>query len=378
MTAGDPTETHRQLLEAALPAGRLAPADLASLARVPEDVLATALRTFADEHGAAALPVLEALTADRVDRALRRAARRALYRLAQRGIASAPKPPPKPVVERKAERPSRAWISGIDGAGSRAAWILFEGGFGGALLCSLIVNDTVGILEAAGGEITKKRLDTELRTLRASQKLPWVEVDATRVVGLVAEALALHESRGTAPPADFSRWRPYFAAALPATAPAVPSTVDPSTVDQSGELLDLPELAGWFLDPEALRSDAVDLLEARESRLIVSDQIKAERETAIVETVVARELDAAARQLWARRLSEMALIFRATDRAEPATRAEAAAAAFLDDSRDPRRHPFAVGLARRGLAMAGEVALGRVSMAEVSRKPEGSGAIPAA
>src|SRR5439155_633907 len=80
-----------------------------------------------------------------------------------------PAPAPRPVVERAAERATRAWASGVDGSGSRALWILFEGGFGGAALCSLIVNDTAGMLEVAGGEITKRRLEAELAALRSSQ-----------------------------------------------------------------------------------------------------------------------------------------------------------------------------------------------------------------
>src|SRR5438876_2590967 len=39
------------------------------------------------------------------------------------------------------------WLSGIDGSGSRAAWILFEGPYGGGALCSLILNDVVGITD---------------------------------------------------------------------------------------------------------------------------------------------------------------------------------------------------------------------------------------
>src|SRR5206468_6397419 len=119
---------------------------------------------------ACAAPSLRAAVACRTGR---RAAKRALYLLAQRVVTPPPGPAPRPVVERAAERATRAWVSGVDGSGSRAVWILFEGGFGGATLCSLIVNDTAGILEVAGGEITKRRLEAELAALRASQKLPW-------------------------------------------------------------------------------------------------------------------------------------------------------------------------------------------------------------
>jgi hypothetical protein len=361
----------RQLLDAALTApGTLDTRALATLAGAPADVVDEALRDFAAAHSAEALPVLTTLTSERASRDVRRAAKRALYRLAQRGVAAPPPPPPRPIVEREAERATRAWVSGIDGTGSRAAWILFQGGFGGALLCSLILSDTAGILDATGGDITKKRLERELQHLRASHGLPWVETEPARVMALVAEALALHAALGTSPPAAFARMARLFEGAGPGPADG-PGGGEPdlALVDRSVQLLDLPELAGWFLDPETLQSDGLALLQSRESKLVVPDQVKAERETAVVDAVIERELTPDVRRRWAHRLGEMALILRATDRPEPASIADAAAAALADDARDPRRHPFARELARRGVEAAAQVTLGQTSMAEVSRKP---------
>ena len=76
-----------------------------------------------------------------------------------------------------------------------------------------------------------------------------------------------------------------------------------------------------------------------------------------------------ARGRWARRLEEMALILAATDRAEQASWASAAAGGLRDDEREVRNHPLALALARRGLDVASEVTLGRVKLADVSRKP---------
>ncbi|MGH7353292.1 MAG: hypothetical protein ACRELS_01780, partial [Candidatus Rokuibacteriota bacterium] len=73
----------RRALEAALadPA-RLDPTPWAA---APAAELDAALRDFAAARGEAALPVLTALAA-RGERVVRRAAKRALYRLAQRGV----------------------------------------------------------------------------------------------------------------------------------------------------------------------------------------------------------------------------------------------------------------------------------------------------
>ena len=362
----------RAVLEAAL----AEPARLDAVARqtlgaADEATLDAALRDFVAAHGAAALPLLTRLASDEGARIIRRVAKRALYRLAQQGVTAPARAARRPVVERRPERPARGWFSGIDGTGSRAVWVLFEGGFGSGSLCSLIVNDVAGILDVAGGEITKKRLEEELKSLRASQKLPWVEVEPARAVAAVIEALDLHARLGTAPPAAFERWKPLFedARALARRAHAGNKASDPALEDRAPDLLALPELASWFIDPEAVQSDALALLEARQSRLVVSDQIKAEREAAIVTRIVEREFGAEARQRWARRLEEMAFVFDATRRPEPAAIARAAAVGLADETRDVTRSPFATGLARRALEIAGEVAAGRLSAADVSRKP---------
>jgi hypothetical protein len=69
----------------------------------------------------------------------------------------------------------------------------------------------------------------------------------------------------------------------------------------------------------------------------------------------------------------MALVFDAASRAEHAALARAAAGALADEGREVRRVPFARALAARALQVAGEVALGRLSAAEVSRAPRGRG-----
>ncbi|HEY3097482.1 MAG TPA: hypothetical protein VGL14_01140 [Methylomirabilota bacterium] len=361
----------RAVLEAALaePA-RLDGAARHTLAVAGGPLLETALREFAAAHGAAALPLLTTLAAEESARGVRRAAKRALYRLAQQGVRAPAPPVRRPVVERQPERVSRAWLSGVDGTGSRAVWVLFEGGFGGSALCSLIVNDVAGILDVAGGDITRKRLEEELRSLRASQKLPWIEVPPARAVAIVGEALDVHAQRGTSPPAAFARWRPRFESTTVDAAPTrAPAPSDPALAERAGELLAMPELASWFIDPEAVQSDALALLEARQSRLVVSDQIKAEREAAIVARIVERELAPEVRRRWARRLDEMAFVFDAIGRADAAAVAHATAAALADEGADITRQPFATGLARRALEIAGEVAAGRLKAADVSRKP---------
>jgi len=85
--------------------------------------------------------------------------------------------------------------------------------------------------------------------------------------------------------------------------------------------------------------------------------------------VIDKQFTGEARRRWARRLAEMALIFRSTGREEPARLAATAGAALADDSRAARSIPLVRALAMRGLMVGAEVALGRAKLAEVSRAP---------
>ena len=373
MTAPPPSDAAAAclaVLEAALDGAALPALRPARAADLDE-----ALRALARRHGAAAVPLLERLAGAAADKEQRRAARRALYRLEQSGLRparAAAASPARPVVVRAAEHPVRAWLSGIDGSGSRAAWILFEGGLGGGLrLCSLILNDEAGIMDAAGGPIARKRLEAELRGLRESQKLPWVEVDGGRACALVAQALALHERLGTVPPPEFARWRKSFGGAdgRALAGERAREPVDAAVLERSAGLLEMPELGGWFVDPARVATEALALLQARESRLVVSDQIKAEREAAILDGVIEAHFPTAARLRWAGRLREMADIFGLTGRDEAATLARHTAAALADAARPATAIPFVRALAARGLEMAAEVALGRARLDDVSRAP---------
>src|SRR5207249_673592 len=122
------------------------------------------------------------------------------------------------------------------------------------------------------------------------------------------------------------------------------------------------------LYPEPVLPHTLEPLAAPAIRLVVSDQVKAEREDAIVGRVIERELGPEARRRWARRLAEMALVFDATGRADLGALARAAAAALGDPDVAPRRHPFARAPAQRALELAAQLASGRPRASDVSRK----------
>jgi len=303
---------------------------------------------------------------------VRKAARRALYRLdpAAAGAAPASGKPPTPIVRREAERVVQAWASSIDGTGARGVWLLVEGGLGGGLrLCSLLLSDTLGLVDAAGGPVTRKRLDAERAKLGGDDELRWVEIDPRHGVALVVETLAVHARTGAPLPERFAPWRTLFEGAAPAGSAAAAAGADPALLERSTELLAERDLGGWFADPSVIQEQAVSLLELRDSKLVVPDQVKAEREAAIVDAVIARAFDDESRRRLARRLDEVALVFAGSGRGPAADLARAVAAALRDAEIEATRVPLLRAMAQRGLEVAGDVTLGRVRLEDVTRTP---------
>jgi len=153
-----------------------------------------------------------------------------LYRLravgapARRGAAAAAPRAPGGDARGRSIRCARG-SSGIDGSGSRAAWILLRGRLRRRPAALLPDPERRG-----GGSWTRRaapiaRQAASRRSCAGPcrekpEAWPWVEVDGRRACALVADALALHERprHGCRPPSFARRWRRLFAAAAGACA----------------------------------------------------------------------------------------------------------------------------------------------------------------
>ena len=376
-----------------------------ALTTIPAGELDAALRWLVREHGAAALPILRHCLADRPERAIaaahalgtlplpeaaqalettegraatkavRTAARRALYRLRQAGVdrpATAPQPSQKRIAL------GDAWASAIDGTGGRGLWLTLAGPYGERTLLAAVLSDELGLLDFSTGAMPKKRIDEQLRAVQAESPLPWVPVPSSWAwATLVAAAdrtragnhpvppeLAVWIERLGTPPAEPA---PVYAR-LPAEAAA-----EPALLERSAALLALPELTGWFLDPAGVTSEALEWLQAKESRLVVSDQIKAERLAALIDRIIERDFDEPTRRRWQGRLEDEADVLLTLGRTAEAASAVAVAQALADPAATLHRIPFLRARVERSLEIAGEVATGRLSAEAASRAPRARG-----
>jgi hypothetical protein len=373
----------------------------AALATIPAGELEPALRWLARQHGAAALPILRRCLASRPERAVaaaqalgtlpqpeaaealeateahatakavRTAARRALYRLRQAGI---DRRPPAPPAATPRTGLGEAWMSAVDGTGTRGLWLTLTGPYGERTLLAAMLSDERGLMDFSVGAIPKKRVEERLRALQAESPLPWVAVPPRWAWATLVGAAERARATGGPARAELDHWVARLGppAAEPAPIHArLPAAIyeDPSLLERSASLFAGPEFTGWFLDPASVASESLEWLQARESRLVVSDQIKAERLAALVDRIIETQFDAAARRLWQGRLEEQAYVLLALGRAGEAAIAVAVARALADPESRLSRIPFFRALVERSLEIAGEVATGRLSAEAASRTP---------
>jgi hypothetical protein len=269
--------------------------------------------------------------------------------------------------------PAEAWVSAVDGTGGRGLWLTLAGPHGERTLLAAVLSEDTGVVDFSAGPLAKKRIEERVRALRAESPLPWVAVPAAWAWATLAVAATRTREAGRPVPPELARWLergnppgpepPPIYARLPAEAD------DPARLERSAPLRALPELAGWFLDPSSVSSEALEALQAQQSRLVVSDQVKAERHAALVDRVIEARFDAPARRRWQARLEEQAWVLLALGRTSEAGTAVAVARALADPEKPLHRVPFVRALVERSLEIAGEVATGRLSAEMASRVP---------
>lgn len=364
-------------------AGQQDAAELAErvLALPPVEALAV-VDALGRSRQEAAAPILVVLAERATAKEVRKEARRALHRLRAVGLA-VPRPAARsasgwaPGAERKAEL-VEAWATAPDGVGSRALWMVAERPLGGVYAVAMVVNDMVGIKACSLDETTRKRYQQRLEEYRASLGLTSTTLPVDYARQLIGEALALNEESGFAVPAEVRQYervvaephRPFEQALIYAEIRPQEVSMRPDYVEASPSLLEEPELEGWLFDYDTVRRHAGELRQARESRVILTEELKAERERQIIANAIRDAVTPSLQRGLRRRLEETAYVFLRTGRRHQATLAVAAARRL--DEGALTMHPFLHALMRRSLELAIQAEGGQLPAELLRRDPYAS------
>jgi len=284
--------------------------------------------------GAAAVALLQRLESDSGDRGVRKEAKRALYRLEQRGEAvqhAAPAPAAAPILGPELE----GFVSPFDGRGDQLAWIL-KPRAGALLHFFALFNDPAGLREVSISPITRKSL-REIRTeLEQRHDLRLVAIDWRYVDFVVHRAHQWTRERGGHVEGD------YLAIRAQLTQTPVPEAMehpvwkmlaggDDAPLASSAEVVGEPELRTWFPDLAALAPFFTEIDNIRDSPLVLNEAQQRERFDAVVNEATERCYAAAGRASWRRRVEAMAYVFAVSKRDEQARRCAAVAQALDRD-----------------------------------------------
>ncbi len=297
------------------------------------------------------------------DKKIKKEARRSLYRLKMAGVeVEEPTEEETPSLERELiPRPRQALVSHIDGAGGRLIWIVMERPLGALSLVALRITDTEGIKECTDVNLGNKRLKQELERIRKMGNLTVVEVPVTYGQLLVREAYHMNLKAGVEPPLEYRKWQKAVEEGeISGTSPVIyrelreeEVRLNPALLEESSQLLGLPEFSSWFFDLDSVATYALELLEARQSRIILSDWVRQERKARIIGKAVEGLFSGDYPGLFKRRLEEMAYILWKTDRREEAKKALTAALALGEDGNQSlREHPLISAMVLRSLNLA--------------------------
>lgn len=332
--------------------GLAADADAAALSAVlgrdvaADVAIAHRLGALASDESVRALETLERTAADK---RVRKEAKRALYRLEQRGLTRSapaePAAPPAPLLGPAIE----GYMSPIDGRGDQLVWLVKPQPGGVAHLLA-VLNDPGGLREVALHATTRKALKELREALAARHEVRLAPVDWRHADFLIHRAFTWARAADARMQGDYPALRAQLTS-LPAaeTSPLAPPPVGNVTDAETVELLTEPELRTWFLPPEELAPFLEEIAAIRDSPLVLSEAQQQERFAAIVNRAIATTFDGAQRTVWARRLIEMAHYFAATGRPVRAAQAASVAAALTAD-RPVAELPFCDQLVRASLA----------------------------
>jgi hypothetical protein len=312
------------------------------LGRVVDEAHAIALRDLAD--GAER----------RGWKAASKEARRALYRMSQRGIvpppvASAPAPPPRWTVT-----PLEGWMSGIDGRGDRLVWIARPQPNGGLAVMTAILNEPNGLRDVNLADLPRKTLRRMHDDLRTRHHVQMTAVEGAYCDALLSEGYERARAAGVAEavgqyPTLRARLTTQPPAPLepPLIARVAPDAADDTTAAAEGaKLFDEIEFATWLLERETLAPYLDEIRAARESPLVLSRPQQEERVQAALKRAERELFGGAQAAVYRRRLEEMAYVLHASGRRELARTAAATAASL---ARGATPLPFFTELLRRSV-----------------------------
>jgi hypothetical protein len=316
------------------------------------------LGKIADPAAVEALVRLEKQTSDKD---YRKAIRRSLFKLTQRGLALPREEPraPRPPSSLLSRSPDiEAYMSPVDGAGGRLVWIVKPQAGHGLQAIQAMVNDREGLQRIGGTQIRRKELRNMTRQIKEQHgvtmvAVPWEYADLTLYDGYEKA-----KSLGRTGFDNFHDLRSIVNTGKPKVQDHpvygrlnAEDAREGAWRELSRRLLDEPEFRFWVLDADWIEPFIAQLQEAQTSRLVLNPVQKEERIAGIVRDALKTLCAGEGGKIMERRMEDMALYFVETGRGDLAKLALAVALQVKEGDPGPLDISFLTGLVQKSFAV---------------------------
>jgi hypothetical protein len=307
----------------------------------------------------ATIETLKAIERETTDKEVKREVKRSFFKLAQRGLAV---PKDQPVEARAtaffASTPDiEAYMSSVDGGGSRLVWIAKVQPNHGLQLIQAMLGDREGLLRIGGSQVRRKELRKMADDIKQQHDVTMISIPWNYADQIVYEGYERAKARGQSGLENFHELRSIIITGKPKEqAHPIYRRLNQDEVrdgawrEQSRRLLDEPELRYWILTDEWLQSFLPQIEEAQSSRLVLNPVQKEERLAAIVRDAVKALCAGENARLFQRRMEDTALYFVETGRSEVAQLALAVALQAGEGDPGPLDVSFLTGLVQKSFA----------------------------
>jgi len=277
--------------------------------------LAESLTTLSDAKTAR---ILQRMLKISKEKKVQKMIKRSLYRLRSKGIsieeASAKKETSilRPV---QAERP-KGMGGGFDSLGQRFLLLVIPHSGRGGTVMEGVISDTLGLVNFSGEEMTRKGVRIFVEEIQKNSPFPLVEMEASYVGFLFAQAYRSTLERKEAVPQDYLHLkgeiedvkkeyeRPLIYSYLPSDEVAG----EDRQLGRGGDLLKGDLFSGWRIEEDLIRRYADEIREAEESKIVLHPTQKEARFQGIYQKALSELFSGERRFLYKGRLEEMAYL----------------------------------------------------------------------
>ena len=296
-------------------------------------------------------------------------ARRALHRLKNRGLEVKEVADPQQDVafsmalESSAPDRALAYITSVDGQGSRLLWILWPSTSGGNRLLQAVVEQAGGLLKADLIAVSRNEFRAHLERLRSNPALLVGRIAVQDAALELVSAAHRTTTQGAELPAAYEEWvkmvsssglsvdADFADAAAPIYKHIIAAEVEGrgDLVDAAIELLREPYFSSWAVTGEAVDRAVDEIRAAERSTLMINEEQRQERMQAALRGAVEESFDEETKAIYRRRLEAMASMLLDESGEDAARQALAAAVGFTTVGDLFAHHAFARALVHRGV-----------------------------